>query len=145
MNLLTRLVLSLPSFQSILLSSTYVPKEGQNTDILDLLSSVVLKHLDPTKPPPCQADIASETLSLLEILSFRIPRELIDKYVQNHRREMTPNFFSLRMNNLVQNFDALMLLTHASQPIWFLERSFMILVHLSTRKCLIYLSTRCAH
>ncbi|KAF9566680.1 hypothetical protein CPC08DRAFT_78057 [Agrocybe pediades] len=119
MDLLRRLILSLPSFHATLLSSSCTKSDGGSASIVDLLSSVVLKHLDPRKPHDEQADVAKELASLLEILCFRLSRELAEKF-----------------EVLLRNRDVLLRLLHAKQPVWFLERTSRILVFLSTHHSL---------
>ncbi|KAF4620726.1 hypothetical protein D9613_000760 [Agrocybe pediades] len=71
------------------------------------------------KPHDEQADVAKELASLLEILCFRLSRELAEKF-----------------EVLLRNRDVLLRLLHAKQPVWFLERTSRILVFLSTHHSL---------
>ncbi|KDR75799.1 hypothetical protein GALMADRAFT_248513 [Galerina marginata CBS 339.88] len=115
LNLLQTLAVSLPTFQSILLSTRLSLKDRESASVIDVICKVILEHLEPTKTHVHRDEFATDALSLLETLCFRIPPESM------HQIEA-----------LARNRGVFMLLLHASQPPWLLERSSLLLVLLST-------------
>ncbi|KAF8967852.1 hypothetical protein BDZ97DRAFT_1916437 [Flammula alnicola] len=114
LNLLTKLVLSLPNFQKTLLSCQ-ISVQDEELTIIDIVCKLILKHLDPTTAHPQRDDFAADTLSLLESLCFYIRKESME-----------------RIEPIAHNREVLMVLLHVSQPTWLLERSSRLLVLLST-------------
>ena len=83
MDLLRELILSLPKFRVILVCSPIaVHNEDGDTFLLDILSKVILEHVQPTKTHILHRDtLAKEILSLLECLCFSASPEAIEKWV----------------------------------------------------------------
>lgn len=79
-DLLSELVLSLPGFQSSLLSSRIpAQNESPSTAVIDLLCKCVLDHLEPNKTQPHPEEFASGLISLLDSLCFRLPSVALEK------------------------------------------------------------------
>ena len=79
-DLLSELVLSLPGFQSSLLSSRISPEsERPSITVVDLLCKCVLDHLEPNKAPPHREEFASGLISLLHSLCFRLPSVALER------------------------------------------------------------------
>ncbi|KAH9485062.1 hypothetical protein JR316_0001968 [Psilocybe cubensis] len=119
MNLMHRLVLSIPMFHSVLLSS-HISSSGDEITIVNLISRVILENLEPTKNHLNKDQIATETISLLQLLCFQADPEFING-----------------IQSFVQNNTALLLMLHTAQPNWLLEKSALVLVLLSTHHTLL--------
>jgi len=75
-DLLSELVLSLPGFRSLLLSSMITPvDENPPIAIVDLLCKYILDHLEPNKTQPHREEFASGLISLLDSLFFHVASE----------------------------------------------------------------------
>ena len=82
LDLLRELILSLPKFRVILVCSPIaVHNEGGDTFLLDILSKIILEHVQPTKTHIYRDTLAKEMLSLLESLCFSASPEAIEKLV----------------------------------------------------------------
>ena len=80
LDLLRKLILSLPKFRVILLCSRIgVQNEGGDTFLLDILSRIILQYVQPTKTHVYRDVLAKEILSFLESLCFSAPPEAIEK------------------------------------------------------------------
>ena len=79
LNLLRELILSLPNFRIILLCSSIGIQNGGETFLLDVLSRIILEHVQPTKIHIHGDTLAKEILSLLESLCFNASPEAIEK------------------------------------------------------------------
>jgi len=55
--------------------------EGGDTFLLDILSSIILEHVQPTETHIHRDTLAKEILSLLESLCFSASPETIEKWV----------------------------------------------------------------
>lgn len=115
-DLLSELVLSLPGFQSSLLSSTMpLNNETASITIVDLLCKCVIDHLEPNKTPTHREEFASGLISLLDSLCFRLPSVALEK-----------------VDVIARNRNVFMILFHPSQPMQLIERASRLLVLLST-------------
>ena len=82
LDLLRELILSLPKFRVILVCSPIaVHNEGGDTFLLDILSKIILEHVQPTKTHIYRDTLAKGMLSLLESLCFSASPEAIEKWV----------------------------------------------------------------
>ena len=82
LDLLRELVSSLPKFRVILICSRVeVHNGGGDSFLLDILSKIILEHVQPTKTHIYRDTLAKEILSLLECLCFSASPEAIEKWV----------------------------------------------------------------
>lgn len=96
LNLLRELILSLPKFRLILVCSRIaIHNEGGDTFLLDILSKIILEHVQPTKTHIYRDTLAKEILSLLESLCFSASSEAIEKWVAKTRFAYFIQFFPL--------------------------------------------------
>ena len=134
LDLLRELILSLPKFRVTLVCSRIADQnEGGDTFLLDILSKIILEHLQPTKTHIHRDALAKEILSLLESLCFSASPEAIEKYVRKILLCIFQSIFSPRLGSILRNREVLMVLMHISQPAWLLDKSSRLLVLLSTR------------
>jgi hypothetical protein len=126
--------MSLPKFRVILVCSRIADNEGGDTFLLDVLSKIILEHVQPNKTHIYRDTLAKEILSLLESLCFSVSPEAIEKWVTKTRFALFHSIFSSRLGSILRNREALMVLMHTSQPAWLLDQSSRLLVLLSTRR-----------
>ena len=108
--------------------------EGGDTFLLDILSKIILEHVQPTKTHIHRDTLAKEILSLLESLCFSASPEAIEKWVTKFRFAYSIfNIFFPRLGSILRHRDVLMVLMHLSQPAWLLDQSSRLLALLSTR------------
>jgi hypothetical protein len=82
LDLLRELILSLPKFRVMLICSRVgAHNEGDDMFLLDILSKIILEHVQPTKTHIYRDTLAREILSLLESLCFTASPEAIEKLV----------------------------------------------------------------
>ena len=82
LDLLRELILSLPKFRVILICSRVgVHNEGDDTFLLDILSKIIVEHVQPMKMHIYRDTLAKEVLSLLESLCFSASPEVVEKWV----------------------------------------------------------------
>ena len=80
LDLLKELILSLPKFRVILVCSRIADhNEAGDSFLLDILSKIILGHVEPTKMHIYRDTLAKEILSLLESLCFSASPEAIEK------------------------------------------------------------------
>ena len=80
LDLLKELVLSLPKFRVILLRCHIeVRNEGGDKFFLDILSRIILEHVQPTKTHIHRDTLAKGILFLLESLCFSASPEAVER------------------------------------------------------------------
>ena len=94
LDLLRELILSLPKFRVILICSPVGVHNEEDLYLLDILSKIILEHVQPTTKTHMYRDtLAREILSLLESLCFTASPEAIEKLVtQNLKLHISLKF-----------------------------------------------------
>lgn len=128
-DLLTELILSIPTFLKILLSSR---PQGDAPSMVSIFQNVVLEQLSPEKNL-ANSELACSLLRLLESICFHPSPSSTKQCVSSLLLGMLFTRILYRLQLLFQNRDILIHLVQSSHPVWFLERSFRLLALLSTR------------
>ncbi|KAJ3506603.1 hypothetical protein NLJ89_g6781 [Agrocybe chaxingu] len=119
LDLLTKLVLSLPRFQDIFLSVQVPVGQEEAVSLISGISRIIQQHLNPNLEHVHCEILSQETLSFLESICFHASPVSLQ-----------------RLEVFARNREALMILFHPSLPNRFLERSSRMLAILSSHHAL---------